>query len=618
LAAHANECLAYLVAKDRLRIRFVLMRNGMYHKKQWLFTDGANWAAVHGSGNATSRGLLSNGEQMTIDRPWADGVSARIRVSKLVDQFERQWNNRHPESLSIEPAQAIVLLQKRGAGREPPTVDEFWEAWRKDAEEGKEPSLPPGVHAHGTRPSRLSIPKWLDWHKPPYSHQAVAIERLEAAGGSGILSIATGGGKTRTSLIAAARAQERDHGPMLVVVLVPSTPLALQWQDDVREFGVEPRLLSGESPTERDEVFAEVSAALQGGSATAVLIASNQLFARDSGLRRFVERQASSSKTLLIGDEVHNLGAPSFVNDLPHAFQVRIGLSATPIRQYDPDGTDRLFDYFRAGGTAPQPVFTYTLDQAIKDGCLVPYRYWVHPVLFTGAEMDRYRDLTDKLRAAGFAMGDDEQLMSNATVERLLRERRALIEQADGKIAALRRLLVKAGPHSIGRTLVYTSAKPAVPPHSDRQIDSVTSMLSDLGVISHQFTNAETSRHDAQDLLAKFGRGEYQVLTAMKVLDEGIDIPQTNVAYLLASSTVQREWVQRRGRILRRAEGKQAADLHDFVVVPPDVQDPYGIRLLRGELGRVTEFGRIALNEYDPGGAVDISRRIENGTWRPQ
>lgn len=618
LAAHAIECLAYLVAKERLRIRFVLMRKGMYHKKQWLFSDGANWAAVHGSGNATARGLLANGEQMTIDRPWADGESSRIRVSKLVDQFERQWNNRHSESLSIEPVQAIALLRKRGAGREPPTVDEFWEAWRNDAEEGKEPSLPPGVHAQGTRPSRLTIPKWLNWHKPPYSHQAVAIERLEAAGGSGILSIATGGGKTRTSLIAAARIQERDQRPLLVVVLVPSTPLALQWQEDVREFGVEPRLLSGETPIERDRIFAEVSAALQGGNATAVLIASNQLFARDSDLRRFVERQAPSSKTLLIGDEVHNLGAPSFVSDPPQAFQFRIGLSATPIRQYDPDGTDRLFDYFKAGGTAPQPVFTYTLEQAIKDGCLVPYRYWVHPVLFTGDEMDRYRELTDKLRAAGFAVDDDGQMVPNATVERLLRERRALIEQADGKISALRRLLVRSGPHAISRTLVYASAKPVVPPHSDRQIDSVTSMLSDLGVISHQFTNAETSRSDAQDLLARFGTGDYQVLTAMKVLDEGIDIPQTNVAYLLASSTVQREWVQRRGRILRRAEGKRAADLHDFVVVPPDVQDPYGRRLLRSELGRVTEFGRIALNEYDAGGAVDIARRLENGTWRPQ
>ena len=618
LAAHTVDCLAYLVATRRLLIRFVLMRKGMYHKKQWLFWDGEQWAAVHGSGNATARGLITNGEQMTVDRPWIDGNSSSVRVSKLVDQFDRQWNNRHPSSLSIEPVQAISFLQQREPLPHPPTVEEFWEAWRKDAEAGMEPSMPPGVSAPKEPRRRLSIPSWLDWHTPPYAHQADAIAQLESAGGSGILSIATGGGKTRTSLIAVTRLQELDQRPMLLVVLVPSTPLARQWQRDVREFGVEPRLMSGLSPAERDETLAEVSASLQGGSATAVLIASNQLFARDTELRRFVDRHSLSSATVLIGDEVHNLGAPSFVKDPPQAFQFRIGLSATPIRQYDPDGTDQLFDYFRAGGAAPQPVFTYTLEQAIRDGCLVPYRYWVHPIRFTDDEMARYEELTDELRTAGFAVDDDGRMLANATVERLLRERRALIEQADNKIPALRSLLMRNGPRAISRTLIYTSAKPVKAPHEGRQIDKVTAMLSDLGVISHQFTHAETASSDAQDLLDRFGRGDYQVLTAMKVLDEGIDIPQTNVAFLLASSTVQREWVQRRGRILRRAEGKQAADLHDFVVVPPDVQSTYGKRLLRGELGRVTEFGRIALNEYDPDGAVDVARRLESGTWGPQ
>ena len=619
LAAHAVDCLAYLVAKQRLLIRFVLMNRGMYHKKQWLFSDGEHWAAVHGSGNATSRGLLANGEQMTVDRPWLDGNSSRVRVSKLVAQFDRQWNNKHPESLTLEPVQAIAFLQARGTRQEAPTVDEFWDAWRKDADAGKEPSMPPGVHArHVPFHRRMSIPKGLDWHAPPYSHQAEAVAALEAAGGSGILSIATGGGKTLVSLIAVTRLQDRELRSLLLVVLVPSTPLADQWQTEVRKFGVEPHLLSGASPAQRGELLAEVSAALQGGRSTAVLIASNQLFAQDADLRPFVGRWAASCATVLIGDEVHNLGAPAFINNPPNAFQFRIGLSATPIRQYDPDGTDQLFGYFRAAGTAAQPVFTYTLEQAINDRCLVPYRYWVHPVPFTSEEMNRYQELTDNLRAAGFAKDDDGRLMTNARIGYLLRERRALIEQADHKVMALRALLLKTDPHTIQRTLIYTSAKPVSAPHTGRQIDQVTTLLNDLGVISHQFTSAETASRQAQELLEKFGRGDYQVLTAMKVLDEGIDIPQTNVAFLLASSTVQREWVQRRGRILRRAEGKLVADLHDFVVVPPDSQSPYGQRLLRSELNRVIAFGRIALNEYDPGGAVEVVGHLERGDWKFQ
>ena len=381
----------------------------------------------------------------------------------------------------------------------------------------------------------------MDWHASPYSHQATAIDCLERAGGSGILAIATGGGKTRVALIAAARIQDSSDRPVLVVVLVPSRPLALQWQEDVRDFGLEPVLLSGPSRTERKKMLDDVAASLHAGCRTEVLVSSNQLFARDEDLRQFVEGVSNHSVTILIGDEVHNLGASSFVDNPPLAFQYRIGLSATPIRQYDADGTDKLFTYFGGDNASAEPVFAFTLEQAIAAGCLVPYRYWVHCVAFTTTEMERYEELTQQLGAAGFGVDDNGQFVPNSRAERILRERRALIEQADGKIPALRALLQEIGPRRVQRALVYASAKAVNYPHNGRQIEHVTELLADLGIIAHQFTNAETSRADARNLLEKFGRGEYQVLNAMKVLDEGIDIPQTNVAFLLASSTVERE-----------------------------------------------------------------------------
>ena len=618
LAAHAVNCLAYLIATERLQIRFVLMRGGMYHKKQWLFHDGEHCAAVHGSGNATGRGLLANGEQMTVDRPWLDGVSSSSRVSKLVAQFERQWNNEHQNTQTVEPIEVVEFLKRRAVNQPLPVAEDFWAAWWADAKNGIEPCAPFEGHVPHCRPRRLAIPIGLDWHNSPYAHQAEAIDCLEAAGGSGILAVATGGGKTRIAMIAVTRLQDRESQSMLVVVLVPSIPLANQWVKDIREFGIMPYLLSGENRTARETMLTEASACLQGSKATVVLIVSNQLFTGDDDIRKYVERHGEYCKTVLIGDEVHNLGAPSFLGNLPEAFQSRIGLSATPIRQYDPDGTDNLFGYFMAGGNASQPVFTYTLEQAINDGCLVPYRYWVHPIIFTGEEMDKYEELTDKICRLGFKADDDGRMNATTVIDSLLRERRALIEQAENKIAKLRSLLVRKGPANISRTLVYASAKPVKAPHADRQIDHVTRLLGDLGVISHQFTSVETTAGHAQELLEKFGRGDYQVLTAMKVLDEGIDVPQTNVAYLLASSTVQREWVQRRGRILRRAEGKAVADLHDFLVVPPDVTSANGRCLLNSEYRRVVEFGRVSSNEYDPGGAVEIVNALQNGTWGAQ
>src|SRR5262249_45768057 len=107
IAHHTLECLAYLVAAKRLDVRFVLMKRGMYHKKIWLFSDGENLCAVHGSGNATGRGLVVNGEQMTVDRPWMDGPSATDRVNLLMRQWDRQWGNKHRHSLTVTAPQVL-------------------------------------------------------------------------------------------------------------------------------------------------------------------------------------------------------------------------------------------------------------------------------------------------------------------------------------------------------------------------------------------------------------------------------------------------------------------------------------------------------------------------------
>ena len=189
-----------------------------------------------------------------------------------------------------------------------------------------------------------------------------------------------------------------------------------------------------------------------------------------------------------------------------------------------------------------------------------------------------------------------------------------MLEQASAKLGLLRELLLDIGTSSIARCLIYTSAKGPVLEQT-RQIEQVNEVLQALGINSHQFTSAETAYRDAGGWLEAFGRGEYQVLTAMKVLDEGIDIPQTDTAFLLASSAVQREWVQRRGRILRRAPGKTLARLHDFIVVPPDAESPAGQSILRSELRRAEEFASLAENEWDDDGPRTAISRYESLAW---
>lgn len=604
LVHHTLECLSFLVASHRLELRFVLMEHGMYHKKQWLFRAGADWLAIHGSGNATARGLLVNGEQMTVDRSWMDGPSATVRVAKLVEQWDRQWNNQHPHSLTLPASQGLRFVVGRTQIDVVPTVRDFWDAWRKDHAAGLEPELPRTVRV---APHLLAIPTDVEWRAGPYHHQGQAVDRFLEADGHGVLAIATGGGKTRTALIAATELQDRHTGPLLVLVLVPSTPLLLQWAAEMSTFGITPFLPSRVDSATRRQRFQEIQAALEvGGHRTEAIISTNSLFSQDQLLRDFISGLPVNVEALLIGDEMHNLGVPTFLNDPPERFNRRLGLSATPVRQYDPDGTDRLFDFF-----GPQ-IFEFSLRDAIRAGCLVPYEYYLHEVTLTHDEMDKYAELTEELGRAGFRVDDDGRtIIPNEKVERLLRERRAVLEQASGKIACLRHLLSSEGPRSIQRTLIYASAKPTVL-GTTRQIDEVNALLSELSIISHQFTSEETSRSDAAAMLARFAAGDYQVLTAMKVLDEGVDIPQTDTAFILASSTVRREWVQRRGRILRRAPGKDSASVHDFVVVPPDPATTHGRAILQGELRRLREFAEDAQNEWVTGGPRSIIGKYES------
>jgi len=344
LVTHTLDCLAYLVATDRLELRFVLMRRGMYHKKIWLFDGDIGWCAVHGSSNATIPGLLVNGEQMTVDRPWMDGPSVRERVLDLVGRWQRQWDNESPHSLTVSAPQGLRFAGPRDPAASPPTLDDFWAAWEADYDAGIEPPLPPNLRS---APHRLAIPRGMEWRTGLFAHQGRAVDAVLAAGGRGVFEIATGGGKTKAALIAATQLQNQHAGPVLVVILVPSDPLLQQWVAEVALFNVVAVQPSALRRAPRGARLEEVLAALSaGGRRTEVIVATNRLFTQDSAIQNLLDNLPAHVHAILIGDEMHNLGAAGFIRNPPLRFDSRIGLSATPVRQYDPDGTDRLFDYF--------------------------------------------------------------------------------------------------------------------------------------------------------------------------------------------------------------------------------------------------------------------------------
>ena len=296
---------------------------------------------------------------------------------------------------------------------------------------------------------------------------------------------------------------------------------------------------------------------------------------------------------MLIADEVHNLGRQSFINDPPNFFEYRLGLSATPIRQYDEEGTEALFSFF---GPA---VFQYTLEEAIGR-CLVEYDYYIHPVYLTENEMDGWFELTSKIKQNAWRSDDGKP---DEYRSKLLRDRRVLLENASGKIAVLGELLEKEDISRLRHTLIYTSDK------SPNQLENVNRLLRQKNILFHQLTARETSNRDqTRRIIMSFQEGEIQVLTAKRVLDEGVNIPQYK-AFILASTTVERQWVQRRGRLLRRCSdiGKTHSIIHDLLALPPRLEeglDPDARTLVRSELRRVQAFARLARNAGRPDGPL--------------
>jgi len=207
-------------------------------------------------------------------------------------------------------------------------------------------------------------------------------------------------------------------------------------------------------------------------------------------------------------------------------------------------GSEFLLDYF--GGV----TYEYSLEDAIPE-YLTPYEY--HPIVveMDEDELEEYRKMTQSVAAvASDEDADDEDVQ-------ILRSQRAdIVKRAINKYSALRDILRKLDP--IEHLLVYTNPN---------QIDTVGEILNEFGVMHHRFTHEEGDQLRA-NLLTRFGEGEYDALVAMKCLDEGVDVPETRTAILMANSGNPMQFIQRRGRVLRQTPNKDRAVIFDMLVVP--------------------------------------------------
>lgn len=582
LARHTVDCLAWLIREGRLEFRIALQKDGLFHPKVWLMRLRGERLAFHGSGNMTNAGLTRNKEQVGLARAWMDVTQAAAEL-RLREEFNEIWDGDDPSCVVVRLPAALEqrLLREYGVGAKPDEAAAR-RLWRQA--KGLTPVAPDERPEEGDEvvTGRFQLPGWLNYDSGPFQHQGRAVDSWLAANGRGVLAMATGSGKTLTALVACWKLHQ-DVGPLLIVIAAPYVPLVSQWCDEVTPFGVRAYNLTGVGPTERrKQVGAAGRRLAMGLSEAEVLVVSHDTLT-DPAFHAALEKV--SVRRVLIADEMHNLGGPTFLANPPEFFEYRLGLSATPVRQYDPEGTDKLFSYF--GPTC----FEFLIDEAIGV-CLVPYDYHVERVELTVDEMEAFKELTEKIRKVSWKI---QQGIRDTYLDNLLRQRRLIVETAENKLTRLGELLDIVGARNLHFELIYATDK------DPDQLVAVNALLRERGVLYHQLTAGETAdRRATRDILANYQSGDLQVLTAKRVLDEGVNVPQIRRAFILASTTVERQWVQRRGRILRKCDaiGKTFGVIHDFVAMPPPemIQDPDAKQLVGGEFKRVYEFARLARN----------------------
>jgi DNA phosphorothioation system restriction enzyme len=575
--------LGWLIEKRRLEIKLAAMRQadgtaGIYHEKVGVFGDQqGDRVAFLGSANESKGGLRSNFESVVVFRSWVVGEGSD--AEGIAADFEALWEDRTP-SLRVfafpEAAQeALIRLAPPDAGAlqsEEPSDGEKETELASQSRAPRQLQVPPGVELRNYQEDALMA--WL---------------RNE---GRGVLAMATGTGKTYTALAAASRVQSHlaaQSKPFLCVIVCPYQHLVRQWADAVREFGADP-VLCYRSASEWREPLAERLQALRTGTTTsAVAIATNSTFCGVSFTRMATE---FLQHTLLIADEAHNLGAERSRIALTDAYRYRLALSATPERAYDEEGSEFLAKYF--GGI----VFNFDLEDAIEAGVLTPYEYFPRLVYLEDEELDSYLELTAKIARASYA--GDESVIEGPLLT-LLVQRARIVGSARGKLSAL----AEAVRPVLGTThnLFYCGdgKVDAGDTTAERQLDAVVKLLGvQLGMRVQSYTH-ENFADERDQLRERFASGDLQGLVAIRCLDEGVDIPETRRAFILASSTNPRQFVQRRGRVLRRAPGKEAAEIHDFLVLPPlgsVAQELWQIerRLAERELERIALFAKLATN----------------------
>jgi len=594
--------LADLVAKGVLDIKIALTKNngelGMYHEKMGIISDlYGNKVAFSGSMNESATAISINYEAIDVFCSWNGDAE---RVSLKENAFESIWNN-------VEPNVKTIYFPK--------VKDAIIKKYKKkdcNYEIDKEELYTPVIREKKSRYVGAMIPPNIKL----YEYQISAIDKWEENNYRGIFDMATGTGKTYTGLGAVARLSNALSHKLAVFIVCPYQHLVEQWVEDIEAFGINPIIGYSASSQKNWKKILEDAILDQRlrvrNKEFFCFISTNATFASE-----YVQNQIQRMKgdALLLVDEAHNFGATYLSKTLSERFNYRLALSATINRHNDEEGTEKLFNYFG------DKCIEYTLERAISEKKLTRYKYYPIITSLNEVELEKYNQLSYEIgKCVIKSKNGKSRLSERGKILALARAR--LVAGAEDKIIKLkeymksyindRHILVYCGATTM---LAENQEMSSTDDEDIRQIDLVTDLLgNELNMKVSQFTSKEDAV-EREILKREFASGDnLQALIAIKCLDEGVNIPKIKIAFILASTTNPKEYIQRRGRVLRLSSGKDYAIIYDFIALPrpidsvtsiTEIEMKRDISLVKNELNRAQEFARLSMNMAEAESVID-------------
>ena len=586
------DLLANLIATNVLEIKIILIDNGIgiFHEKLGIIEDDfGNKVAFSGSMNESETAFKKNYETIDVFCNWKIGDEAS-RFEKKFEAFKNLWVGNDDGVIIIdfpELSQEIIKKYKRKEQTDF-SIDQR-EYLSCSIEKKREEFL------------EIKIPNEYKLR----DYQEEAIEKWVENGYRGIFDMATGTGKTLTALGAIARISENLKGKLGVIIVCPFQHLVEQWVEDIVKFNIKPIIGYSYSPQKNWKnrlKLAVQTLKYDDINSFFCFICTNATFSNEEIQKLF---KRIKKPLLLIVDEAHNLGATNIRKTLTEQYTYRLALSATFDRYMDEEGTSILYNFFG------KKIIEYSLGRAIEEKMLTPYDYYPIVVYLTERELNEYNELSKKIKKET-RIDEKGKVYFSKLGEMLLIERSRIVAGATNKIKTLKKELQKYKEEN--NILVYCGATNILREEEDssitdekdiRQIDAVKKMMyRELKMKVDRFT-ANESIKERMEIKDRFISGKIQAIVAIKCLDEGVNIPDIKIAFILASTTNPKEYIQRRGRVLRIAPNKEYAEIYDFITLPRDLREAkilskekleYDISLLAKEIARMKEFSSLSRN----------------------